>query len=87
MFVEAHQSPFRIQTTAFEVGSVHQDPRESAGLAVKLAVSPLFGLPSMNADINLEFYNQTTKTSTNGFLDRPEILGRSLERTALVTPP
>jgi hypothetical protein len=44
-------------------------------------------LPSMNADINLEFYNQTTKTSTNGFLDRPEILGRSLERTALVTPP
>jgi hypothetical protein len=86
VFVEAHQSPFRIPIEARGLCSVQQNPPESAGVAVKLAVSQLLGLPSMNANINRELYNQTTETSTNGFLDRPDNLGRSLERTALVTP-
>ncbi len=39
VFVEAHQSPFCIQIGGRDVDSVQQNPPESAGVAVKLAVN------------------------------------------------
>jgi hypothetical protein len=39
VFADAHQSPFRIQSEACGIGSDHQAPPESAGVAVTLAVS------------------------------------------------
>ena len=68
MFAGARQSPFRIQIEDRGGGSVQQNPPESAGVPVKLAVTPfLKGFETAASPSNI-FAARAPKTALTVFL-------------------
>jgi hypothetical protein len=70
VFAGARQSPFRIHKWVCCLGSVHQDPPESTGLAVKLAVTYFWTRRKSSADVRPIHSSRTAENSINGFLAR-----------------
>ncbi len=70
MFAGARQSSFRIHKWVCCLGSVHQDPPESTGLAVKLAVTCFWTGRKNSADVNPIHSSKDTENGINGFLTR-----------------